>query len=226
MNLTNIKTSIKKLEDNVSSLRGTVNLLEEQYQESTDNLSQLKELEILNTKSVDLLNLVQKATKELIKGVFEKITTHALQFIHQSNDYGFELDFGKRGNLPEMNFCMKTPEMQEAHDIMETRGGGSCDIISLALRLVLLEVSKNDGFLFLDEPAKMLDDIDASTKMIEFIKETQKDTGRQIFWITHRDEVVESVENPIILESKKEEKRVIEEKPVKKKCGRPKKEKK
>jgi len=225
MNLNNIKTSIKTLEDSVGSLKGKVNILEEQYQESTDKLTELKELELLNTKSVELLNHVQKATKELIKSIFEKITTHALQYIHQSDAYTFELEFGKRGNLPEMNFCIKTPEMQEAHDIIETRGGGSCDIISLALRLVLLEVSKNEGFLFVDEPSKHLDNPETIEKMIDFIKETQKDTGRQIFVITHKQEIVDSVDNPIMIESKKEEKRVIEDKP-KKKRGRPKKEKK
>ena len=198
-NLNNIEQSIQKLEENVNSLKGKVNILEQQYEESIANLEELKEQEILNAKSVELLNLVQKATKELIKNLFEKITTHALQYIHQSNDYEFILDFGKRGNLPEMNFCIKTPAMQDAHNILDTRGGGSCDIISLALRFVLLEVAKNQGLLFLDEPAKMLDNPETSKKMIEFVKETQKDTNRQIFWITHRDEVVDSVNNPIII---------------------------
>jgi len=226
MNLNNLKESIQRLEKTVSSLKGRVDILEEQYQESTDKLSELKALELLNTKSVELLNVVQKATKELIKNIFEKITTHALQYIHQSDEYSFELEFGKRGNLPELNFSIKTPEMQEAHDIIDTRGGGSCDIISLALRFVLLEVSKNDGFLFVDEPAKHLDNPETIAKMIEFIKETQKDTGRQIFVITHKQEIVDSVDNPIMIENKKEVKRVIEDKPVKKGRGRPKKEKK
>ena len=221
MNLNNIKESIKSLEENVSSLKGKVDVFEEQYQESTDKLSELKKSEILNLKSVELLNLVSKATKELIKNIFEKITTHALQYVHQNNEYNFCLEFGKRGQLDEMNLCIKTPEMQEAHNILETRGGGSCDIISLALRLVLLEVSHNKGFLFLDEPAKMLDNPETVEKMIEFVKETQKDTDRQIFWITHRDEVIDSVDNVIMIESKKEEKRVIDTKP-KRKRGRPK----
>ena len=63
MNLDNLKKSIKSLEDDVGSLKGRVSTLEEQYQESTDKLSQLKDLEILNTKSVELLNIVQTATK-------------------------------------------------------------------------------------------------------------------------------------------------------------------
>lgn len=199
MNLTNLENSIKNLEENVSSLKGRVETLAEQYQESTEKLSNLKEEQVINTKSIELLNVVSKTTKELIKEVFEKITTHALQYVHQSNDYKFALDFGKRGNIPEMNFCIKTPEMQEAHDILETRGGGSCDIISLALRFVLLEASHNKGFLFLDEPAKMLDNPETAQKMIDFVKETQKETKRQVLWITHRDEVVESVSNPIII---------------------------
>jgi len=220
MNLNNIEQSIKNLEENVASLKGKVEVLEQNYQESTEKLSELKSNQIINTKSVELLNIVQKSTKELIKDIFETITTHALQYVHQSNDYKFELDFGKRGNIPEMNFCIKTPNMQESHNILETRGGGSCDIISLALRFVLLEVSQNKGFLFLDEPAKMLDNPETAKKMIEFVKETQSKTNRQIFWITHRDEVVESVLNPIVIKKDNNIKSV----PKKTKRGRPKKE--
>jgi len=112
--------------------------------------------------------------------------------------------------------------MQESHDILDCRGGGTCDVVSLALRLVLLEISKMPGFLFLDEPEKHLDSPETLKKMIEFIKEMQKDTKRQIFWITHKEEVVESVSKPIILtnqSSSKKEEVIIK----KKKRGRPKK---
>jgi ABC-type multidrug transport system ATPase subunit len=57
------------------------------------------------------------------------------------------------------------------------------------------------GFLFLDEPEKHLDSPETLKQMIEFIQEIQKDTKRQIFWITHKDEVVASVFNPIILKT-------------------------
>ena len=199
MNLSNIEKSIKNLNNNVISVKGKLSLLEEQYAESSDTLVSLKELDITNKKAIELLNFVQKATKDLIQDMFEGIITKALSFIHQSDDYKFELEFNKHGNNPKMSFLLKTPDMQESHDIMGTRAGGSKDIIALALRLVLLEISKNNGFLFLDEPYKRLDNEETINKAIEFVKETQKNTNRQIFIITHKDEVIKSVDDPIFI---------------------------
>lgn len=230
MNLTDIQKSIKELESNTSSLKGKVALLEEQYDANLDRLVELQDLADTNVKAIELLNHVQKATKEKIKEVFENVVTKALQFIHQSNDYRFELEFGRRGNIPELNFNVITPDLKEPHDIMDTRGGGTADIVSLALRFVILEISKTPGFLFFDEPEKHLDSPETLYKMIEFIKETQKNSDRQLFIITHKDEMVESVPDPIIIKSKGRkcpadsgQKEEADIKP--KKRGRPKKEK-
>lgn len=199
MNLTNLNNSIQGLENKVSQLQGSVNILEEQYTESTETLLSLKDEQIINIKSIELLNLVQKTTKELIQNLFESVVSKALQFVHQDNNYVFGLEFDRHGHIPKMRFLMKTPKMQESHEILTTRAGGSKDIIALALRLVLLEVSKNNGFLFLDEIFKRLDNDETIKKSIEFIQEIQKNTGRQIILISHKSEIINSVANPIII---------------------------
>ncbi len=199
MNLSNLKTKIKDFEDNVSSLKGRLDLLENQFVEANEMIESLKDLQITNKKSIELMNVVQSVTKDLIKSTFEHIVSNALSFIHQSDDYRFELEFDRRGNIPKLKFLVKTPDMQESHDIMNTRAGGSKDIVALALRLVLLEVSRNDGFLFLDEPFKRLDNAETERKAIEFIQEMQRESNRQIIIISHKDEVINSVDNPIII---------------------------
>ena len=148
MNINNLEQSIKSLEEEVNSLKGKVSLLEDQYLESQKKTKNLKELQEINKKAIKLLNFIQRVTKEKIKENFENIVTKALQFIHQNNEYKFELEFGKRGNIPELKFNIKTPDMQESHDIMNTRAGGSKDVVALALREILLEIAKVPGFLF------------------------------------------------------------------------------
>jgi DNA repair exonuclease SbcCD ATPase subunit len=199
MNLNSIESKINSLNTEVASLKGKLSLLEDQHTESTERLLALKDEQILNIKSVELLNIVQKATKELIQDLFQGVVSKALQFVHQNNNYKFELEFNRHGNVPKMSFLMKTPDMQESHEILDTRAGGSKDIIALALRLVLLEISRNTGFLILDEPFKRLDNEETIQKAIEFLKETQKETNRQLFIITHKNEVINSVENPIVI---------------------------
>ena len=202
MDILHIEKAIKEIENKTSSLKGKIDLLEEQYIALQTKINELKELHIVNKKAVDVLNLVQQATKELITDMFESIVTKALQFIHQNDAYNFKLEFGKRGQIPELNFNISTPTMQEPHSILETISGGSSDIISLALRFVLLEVSKTNGFLFCDEPEKHLDSQETTSKMIEFIKETQKNTGRQIIIISHKQEMCDNADNLITLDEK------------------------
>lgn len=211
------------LEKKYNMMAGQLELLKKQNASTIADYEKAKENSVLNIKALELLNYIQKETKDTIINVFENVVTKALQFIHQSDAYRFELEFGQRGNIPELNFNLKTPDLIEAHSIVKTRAGGSQDIIALALRFVLLEISKTPGFIFLDEPEKRLDNADTIKKMIEFIKETQQNTKRQIFIITHADEMVESVENPIIIQRKEI---IPVDKTIKetKKRGRPKKE--
>jgi DNA repair exonuclease SbcCD ATPase subunit len=203
VNLTNIEQSIKSLESNVSSLHGKLELLEKQYTENVDELEHLKELQVTNAEAIELLNMVQKTTKEKIQSAFETIITHALNYVYNSSEYQFGLEFARHGNNPKMNFSIKTPDLAEIHDIMNTRAGGEKDIVALALRLVLLEVSRNKGLLFLDEPDKQLDNEETEQRMLEFIKENQKASKRQILIITHKQSIVDAVPDPILFKKEK-----------------------
>ena len=220
-----IKNKISTLEQDVNSLKGKLSLLNKQHEDAIIKQKDLQHLQMINIKAIELLHLVKKVTEEYIKGMFEKIVSEALAYIYQSNDYKFEVEFGRRGALQEVKFNLKRPELQESHNILHTSAGGSRDVIALALRFVILEIAKLKGFLFLDEIEKRLDDTETISRMIQFIKEMQQKTGRQIILITHKQEFVDAVPNPIIFNSVNNQKRLVkeikEDKPKKRK-GRPK----
>lgn len=200
--MTNLENKIQSLENTVSSLEGKVSLLKEQNNQTFLEIQTLKDLSVVNEKACVLLDIIKKTTNDVIINIFESIITKALCFIHQNNTYQFKLNFKKRGMLSELNFSVTTPELEGSHDLLDCHGGGSNNIISLALRTVLLEVSKTPGFLFLDEPEASLDNPETEQKMFDFVKEFQNTTGRQIFWITHKDAIVNSVPDPIIMGTK------------------------
>lgn len=200
--LDSLKQKVQELEKQTSQLKGKLDTIEQQFLDNQNRISELKDLQITNKKAIELLNLVQGVTKDLIQNSFESIITEALQYVYQSDDYQFQLEFGRQGAKPKLTWKLKTNEMQESHDLMNTRAGGEKDIVALALRLVLLEVSKNKGFLCLDEFEKRLDSPQTLKNAIDFIKRLQKETGRQLFLITHKQEVVDAVENPIIFQKK------------------------
>jgi hypothetical protein len=202
LDITSLDTRIKAFEKEFNTTKGRLDLLKELQSKNELLLEEKKKLNIVIGKSVEVLNNISKSTKDLIKDTFENIVTKALQFIHQSDEYGFKLEFSKRGNLDELKFKVLTEEMKEYHNIIDCNAGGTKDIIALALRQVLLDTSKNNGLLFLDEPDKRLDKKDLNINLMEFMKEIQKETGRQLFIITHRQFAIESVSNIIEIKSK------------------------
>ena len=200
--ITELETKVSSLNSSLNSLKGKCSLLSDQIKTGENKIEKLEYNREVYRKSVELLNLVQRATKEKIKEGFEQIVTYALRFIY-SADYSFELEFGRRGNLSELDFNVKTPDFKEPFDPKETSGGGVLDILSLALRIALLELSKPkiEGFVILDEPFKQLSK-EYLPKAREFLKAINKRIHRQIIMVTHKDELVENADNAI--EIKKE----------------------
>lgn len=200
---------IKQLEENLQnltskldSLKGQCILLSEQLGKSEQKIKDFDNKRELYTKSVELLNLVSEATKVKTKQGFEKIVSYALRYIYNS-DYSFELEFSRRGNLSELNFNVKTPDCKEPLDLLDSQAGGVLDVVSVALRIALLELirPKMEGFLILDESFKHLhsNPPEYLERVSQFIKEINKKFNRQIIMITGREELIKEADNLIKL---------------------------
>jgi DNA repair exonuclease SbcCD ATPase subunit len=199
-----MKNRIKQLEENlevlgnkVGRLQGEHSTLIKRLKETQDNITTCESDKEKLSKAVELLTLVQGVTRDKIKDGFEQIVTHALQYIYDDS-YSFELEFGRRGNLQELDFNIKTPGFEEACSPLDTSGGGVLDIISLALRCVLLEVSvpKIEGFILFDESFKHLSK-DYLPFASEFLNELNKRLNRQIILISHQSEFIDNAQNSI-----------------------------
>jgi len=197
MNLEILESKLKELNKEVGSLEGQCEILTQQIDKNTTLLGNNKIAKERNLKAVEILNLVQKTTREKIKESFEQIVTYALRYIY-SDDYSFELEFDRRGNLSTMDFNIKTPEFTESANPEDTSGGGVLDICALALRMVLLEVStpKVEGCIILDESLKHLSK-DYRERASKFLKEINSKLNRQIIMISHAEEFLQDDHNLI-----------------------------
>jgi len=202
-NLTQIEEQINTLNSTLSSLQGQCSLLQEQIEYSSEKIDNFDKKRIKYTKSIELLNLVSEATKVKMSQGFQKIVSYALRFIYNA-DYSFELEFGRRGNLSELDFNVKTPDCKEPLDLLNSQAGGVLDVVSVALRIALLELirPKVEGFLCLDESFKHLHAIPPEylERVSLFIKEINKKFNRQVIMITGREELIKNADNLIKLE--------------------------
>ena len=197
-----MQQDIKQLEqdfemftEKVNSLKGEHKILSEQQEKSEVLIEKLKVDEETYTKAVELLSLVQKVTRDKIKDSFELIVTNALNYIYESDKYAFHLEFSRRGNLQELDFNVLTPDKPVPLDLMKTDAGGTKNIYSLAMRIVLMEISspKTNGFIISDESFANLSSKFRS-RASKFLKEMNEKMNRQVISISHLPEMMESAD--------------------------------
>ena len=169
-----------------------------------DSISKVDELSLLKNdtvKAIEMLHAVQRNSREAITAAFEQTVTYALQFVYKK-DYRFKLEFSQRGNIGELNFKLKDPLSEEYRDLSECHAGGSIDIVSIALRFVLLQTlrPKPQGVIFMDEPGKMLRGKALIKNLIDLYNEMSKNFDRQLIIIPavdNTDDFIENAENKI-----------------------------
>ena len=181
----------------IGQLQGRYDTLFTQVESSKQKITQLEEVKKIDLKAIEVLNLVQKSTRDVIKNTFEGLVTYALRAIYQE-PYTFALKFDNRGNLGTLDFLLKSPENKEPLPLEDCTAGGSLDVISLALRFVLLRVMTPtfEGPVILDEPCKQLSKNFAGNEL-NFYNFIANKLQRQIILITHNEKIVELAENKI-----------------------------
>ena len=197
--LKNLQIQQDTLSGSVSRLEGQKSLLAQQLTTSEEKILKLEDSKINETKAVELLHCVQRSTRDKVTTAFENTVTFALKSIYQA-DYKFQLEFSQRGNIGELNFKLKSPENEGFLDLEDCTAGGSFDIISLALRFVLLQVMspKVEGFVLLDEPTKQLS---RNYRVAEyaFYQAMAEKLQRQLLIITHSQELIDQADNKILI---------------------------
>jgi DNA repair exonuclease SbcCD ATPase subunit len=108
--------------------------------------------------------------------------------------YTFKIVMRQIGNqaAAEWQVVSQYGDVEVAASPEDARGGGITDVVSLALRLAMLELlrPKVEGPLILDEPGKMISQA-YLPNMAYFLKQYAQKTGRQILLVTHADQLAE-----------------------------------
>ena len=114
-----------------------------------------------------------------------------LQSILHDKDVRFDVEITNPGGRPSAEWLVRYGDNRINPE--DSDGGTVVDIVSLALRCILLELTrpKPQGFVVLDEPGKMVS-AEYLPHMAEFIKQYLKKTGRQGIMVTHHPVLAEA----------------------------------
>lgn len=160
---------------------------------SLDHLDQVKkEKEALDARLIAIeeaqvfLQVVAKQTQEKIKFRIEDIVNLAIDSVFGPR-YKFEIKFEMKRGQTEANFVLWDGEHEL--DPYDSNGGGVADIISFALRIALLIISKNRKVLILDEPMKAVS-LDLRDAAYTLMQKLSHELNIQIICVTHEEELI------------------------------------
>ena len=185
-----LKLDVQQASKKVLIMQGQRDLLNRQRDNAIVRRATAEETLSLNDKVQILLQKTSDFSRQQAKNRIEEIVTSALSVVF-GKDYKFRLTLEVRSNRPEADYWLESEGIiTQLKPPDYDRGGGVIDVITLALRLAIGELSRVQGPIFMDETTKHVS-AEFAANIAYFLKEYSQKFGRQIILITHNEKLAE-----------------------------------
>lgn len=185
-----VRLDLKQAADKIARKEGERDILnkqhdqaERQHQEAQKRIGTYDLVQILLQKTSDY-------ARQQAKIRIEEIVTSALGVVF-GKDYRFIIELDVKGNQPVAEYWLQSEGVTTHLKPPDyDRGGGVADVVSLALRLAVGELTGVKGPLFLDEVGKHVSQ-EYAPNVAYFLKEYGQKFDRQIILITHNQHLAD-----------------------------------
>jgi len=182
-----LKSRLLKARMALSRRKGERDQLGRDLEARQAELAELQEQAAVYDQVIALLQQTSEQARAQARERIERLVTNALQSIF-GPEYSFRIELTEKAGRPEAEFYVISTIGGEPVQSrpQESRGGGVVDVVSLALRIAMLETyrPKLEGPLLLDEPAKHVSD-EYIQPTAAFLKTISAVFQRQIIMVTH-----------------------------------------
>lgn len=192
--LAQLEEQLKKANDEWVRLDAARTMLLKQLKEKEEALEQFYETKDIYEKVRILLQESADYARKQAKEQIETLVTNALQYIFGPLfEFRIELEEQASRSVAEFYVITDYEGVKIKTKPQEARGGGVVDIVTLALRVALIETvqPKMNGPLLLDEPGKHVSE-DYIYYLYEFLKSLSSMFDRQIIMVTHNHHLAQS----------------------------------
>ncbi|HLN63585.1 MAG TPA: ATPase [Symbiobacteriaceae bacterium] len=145
---------------------------------------------------VVLLQQTSEHARKQAREQIEMLVTNTLRSVF-GGEYAFRIELTERAGRPEAEFYVVSTYNGEQLETrpQDSRGGGVVDVVSLGLRIAMLETYRPrlEGALILDEPAKHVSE-EYIAPVATFLKMLSDYFDRQIIMVTHNPHLAETAE--------------------------------
>ncbi|AYP68405.1 ATPase [Bacillus phage vB_BboS-125] len=201
------KLDLRNQQQKLAAREGQKELLERQKQKAQDRRTAAEEqLGIYDLVQI-LLQKTSDYARQQAKQRIEEIVTSALSVVF-AKEYRFEVKLDVRASQPIAEYWLYSDDVATQLKPPDyDRGGGIADVVSLALRLAVGELSNVKGPLFLDEVGKHVSE-EYAPNVAYFLKEYSQNFNRQIVLITHNKHLADIGEVSLAVSQKNGESQV------------------
>lgn len=173
-----------------NSIIKEIKLRQNQIDKTQKEIEKLQIIKLLYDKTSEY-------SREQAKNQIENLVSRCLSYIFEK-EMNFKIDITIKNNNPSAKFFIEEEididgeVVPFKYDIVDARGGGVVDIVSLALRIsfIMLYEKKLASTIILDEPCKHVSE-DYIHNVANFINEISSEYGKQIIMISHNPHLSE-----------------------------------
>lgn len=202
-----IETLEKHYENFVLNLAMKKNIKQNLEVKLENKENELKKIEEMIDTLEQVRILLQRASeyaREQIKQQIEMLVTHCLQFVFGPY-LEFKIELSEVRGKADAEFYVISifDNVKVKTKPQDARGGGVVDVISLALRIAVIQSTNyySDGPIILDEPAKHVSN-EYIGNVAQFLKQISEVFNRQIIMITHNQYLSEIADTAYRVELK------------------------
>ena len=198
-----LKEDIEEKKAIYNNQKGQKEQLEENKEEIIKRLDKCKsEIDLLDQVNI-YLQQVSDHARHQAKEQIEALVTQALQFVF-GEQFSFEVEIEEKRSRPAAEFYVVSEYEDQTikNRPQDARGGGVVDVVSLALRVAVLQTFSRPkilGPLVLDEPTKHVSE-EYITRVTKFLKNVSEMYGRQIIVVTHQQHLSQVADKAFLVE--------------------------
>lgn len=192
--------SISRLEGIYNRRKGQKDQLEHTLKKDMESLDDIIKTKELYENVKKLLEMTAQYAREQAKGDMEYMVTQALQYVFES-DLKFVIELEDNASGPQAEFYVESryggQELVKTRP-QDARGGGVVDVISLALRIAMMQ---GRGVLILDEPAKQVSE-EFAPNVANFLRYLTDQGDFQVIMVSHNQHLAQAAGKSYIVSIK------------------------
>jgi DNA repair exonuclease SbcCD ATPase subunit len=187
--MTNLTQQFNSLKSSFDQKQGMLQAFCSRLNVCQGQINELERKEDLSTKTSLFLQSLSDITRINVLDKISGIVTEALQVVKDKN-LEFRMNLSTERNAADLKMVVYDKQLQAEFDVIDSLGGGICDIISFALRVSLLVkwAPSLSRIIVADEVFKHVS-VKDQEKVAEFIKLLCKKLNLQLILVSHSETI-------------------------------------